>query len=86
MKALKKTVIVEVIEASTTTESGIVLQGAQERNPTACIVSVGPQVDCGVVVGDRVVVDWGRVGKFSHCDRTYYVTDQTNILGVFENS
>ena len=83
MKALKKTVIVEVIEDANTTESGLILQGAQERNPSARIVSVGPQVDCGLEVGNRVVVDWGRVGKFTHEARTYYVTDQSNVLGVF---
>lgn len=85
MKAVKKTVIVEVVEDSNTTESGIVLQGAQDRNPTARIVSVGPQSDCGLAVGDRVVVDWSRVGKFSHEARTYYVTDQSNIMGVFQD-
>ena len=58
-------------------------QGAQERNPSARIVSVGPQSDCGLAVGDTVVVDWGRVGKMSYNDKTYYVTDQSNILGVF---
>ena len=84
MKALKKTVIVEVIEESTTTESGIVLQGAQERNPQARVVAVGPQGDSGLEVDDRVMGDWTRVGKFEHAGRTYYVTDQTNILGVFE--
>lgn len=83
MQAIKKTVIVEVVEEVNTTESGIVLQGAQERNPSARIVSVGPQSDCGLKAGDTVVVDWGRVGKMSYNDKTYYVTDQSNILGVF---
>ena len=83
LQAIKRTVIVEVVEDTNTTESGIVIQGAQERNPTALVVSVGPQTDCGVVVGNRVVVDWGRVGRINHNDKTYYVTDQSNILGVF---
>ena len=86
MKALKKTVIVEVIAQSTTTESGIVLQGVQEQNPTATVVAVGPQTDCGLAVDDRVMVDWTRVGRFEHEGRTYYVTDQSNILGVFEQT
>jgi co-chaperonin GroES (HSP10) len=34
-------------------------------------------------VGDTVVVDWGRVGKMNYDDKTYYVTDQSNVLGVF---
>jgi len=78
-------VIIEVIEEANTTESGLILQGTQESNPSARIVAVGPQVDCGLQVGNTVVVDWGRVGKFTHEARTYYVTDQSNILGVFED-
>jgi len=84
MKALKKTVIVEVVAQSTTTESGIVLQGAAEQNPTATVVAVGAQSDLGLAPGDRVMVDWGRVGRFEHEARTYYVTDQSNIVAVFE--
>jgi co-chaperonin GroES (HSP10) len=84
MKALKKTVIVEVVAESNTTESGIVLQGVQEQNPTATVVSVGAQSDIGLVPGDRVMIDWGRVGRFEHEARTYYVTDQSNIVAVFE--
>lgn len=83
MKAIKKTVIVEVLEDSNTTESGIVLQGAQERNPAARVVAVGEQSDCGIEVGNRVVVDWTRVGKFSHDNKTYYVTDQSNIAAIY---
>ena len=84
MKALKKTVIVEVVAESNTTESGILLQGVQEQNPTASVVAVGPQSDIGLALGDQVLVDWARVGRFEHEGRTYYVTDQSNIMGVFE--
>jgi co-chaperonin GroES (HSP10) len=83
LQAIKRTVIVEVVEDSNTTASGIVLQGTQERNPTAQIVSVGPQCDCGLEVGDCVVLDWNRVGKMNHNNKTYYVTDQSNVLAVF---
>jgi co-chaperonin GroES (HSP10) len=83
MQAIKKTVIVEVLEDSNTTESGIVLQGAQERNPSARIVSVGPQSDCGLKAGDTVVIDWNRVGKMNYNNKTYYVTDQSNVMAVF---
>ena len=83
MKALKKTVIVEVIEQSNTTKSGIVLQTDQESNPTARVVAVGAQSDLGLEVNDCVMVDWTRVGRFEHDGRTYYVTDQSNIMGVF---
>lgn len=83
MQAIRKTVIVEMIDDNNTTESGLIIKSQQRDYPPATVVSVGPQVDCGVKIGDRVYVDWGRVGKFEHASRTYYVTDQTNLLGVF---
>jgi co-chaperonin GroES (HSP10) len=83
LEAIKRTVILEAIQKEAATESGLILQG-QDNSPTeARVVSVGPKVDCGLVVGDRVIVDWNRVGKMNHNDKTYYVTDQSNIVGVF---
>jgi hypothetical protein len=30
------------------------------------------------------VVDWARVGRMDYEDKIYYVTGQSNIIGVFE--
>lgn len=84
IQAVKRNIIVEVIEQENTTASGLILKGAQDPNPPAVVIAVGPQADCGLSVGDRVVVDWTRVGKFAHAERTYYVTDQSNIMAVFD--
>jgi len=84
IQAVKRNIIVEVIEQENTTASGLILKGAQDPNPPATVIAVGPQADSGLSVGDRVVVDWTRVGKFSHGERTYYVTDQSNIMAVFD--
>lgn len=83
LAAIKKTVIIEAIQKENTTESGLILKGPDPAPTEARILSVGPKVDCGLVVGDRVIVDWSRVGKMNHDDKTYYVTDQSNIIGVF---
>jgi co-chaperonin GroES (HSP10) len=84
VKAIKKMVIVQVLEDANTTESGIVLQGRQDRNPVATVVSVGAQCDCGLVPGNRVVLDWSRVNQFQNQTKTYYVTDQSHVLAVFD--
>lgn len=85
LQALKKTVILEAIERENTSAGGLILQGADDRQTEGRILSVGPKSDCGLKVGDRVLVDWTRVGKMSHDDKTYYVTDQSNIMAVFED-
>lgn len=85
LRAVKRTVLLEMIERENTTESGLIIKGGDERTPEARVVSVGPQCDCELKVGDRVVVDWSRVGKIVDGDKTLYVTDQTNIMAVFED-
>lgn len=84
LKALKTRVIVERIEVEKTTSSGIVLQRAIEDVVYARAVDVGPTVDADVKVGDRLVIDWNRVGHMSHDDRKYYVIDQSDIMAVVE--
>jgi len=83
LKAIKKNVIIEMIQQETTTDSGLVLSGVSKDIPQAQVIAVGPEVDCGLVAGDRVVVDWARVGRMDYKDKIYYVTGQSNILAVF---
>jgi co-chaperonin GroES (HSP10) len=85
LQALKQTVIVEQIQQLNTTESGLIVTGVTEPQTEGRIVSVGPTVTCGLQVGDRVVVDWTRVGRLAHDGKIYYVTGQSNIIGVFED-
>jgi co-chaperonin GroES (HSP10) len=84
IQAVKKNIIVQVVERENTTASGLILKGAEDPNPPARVVAVGPQIDCGVAVDDLVIVDWTRVGRFQHDSRTYYVTDQSNVMAVFD--
>ena len=83
LQAIKGHVIVQAIETENVTESGLILQSDYKKQTEARVVSVGTTVDC-VREGDRVIVDWNRVGKVSFENETYYVTGQSNILGVFE--
>lgn len=85
LQAIKKTVIIEMIQRENATESGLILSGVNRDIPEARIVSVGPEVDVDLAVGNRVVVDWARVGRMDYEDRVLYVTGQSNIIGVFED-
>ena len=84
LQAIKGHVIVQAIETENVTESGLVLQSDYKKQTEARIVSVGTTVE-SIKVGDRVIVDWTRVGKDNFENETYYVTGQSNILGVFED-
>ena len=83
LKATGTRILIEKMEASMTTKSGIVLQSQQEA-PKARIVSIGPQVKEDVVVGNIVVVDWSKVGVFSYENQPQYVVDESTILAVLE--
>ena len=83
LRATGTRILIERMEASTTTQSGIVLQSAQEV-PRARILSIGPQVKEDVAVGNIVVVDWSKVGVFSYENERQYVVDESTILAVLE--
>ena len=83
LKATGTRILIEKMEASMTTKSGIVLQSQQEA-PKARILSIGPQVKEDVVVGNIVVVDWSKVGVFSYENQPQYVVDESTILAVLE--
>lgn len=85
MQAIKKNIIVEVIQKENTTDSGLILTGANREDPVAQVVSVGPGCDDLVQVGQRVIVDWTRARKLSHANRTYYVVNHLDVVGVFED-
>lgn len=83
LKALGTRILIEKLESSRTTASGIVLQSAQEA-PKARILSIGAQVKEDVAVGDIVAVDWSRVGVFSYENEKQYIVDESTILAVLE--
>ena len=83
LKATGTRILIEKVEASTTTAGGIVLQSSQEA-PKAKILSVGPQVKEDVAVGNIIVVDWSKVGVFSFENEKQYVVDESTVLAVLE--
>jgi co-chaperonin GroES (HSP10) len=84
LQATGKRFIIKMAEATKTTESGIILQNPLEEQPHAIVVSVGPKTDCGISVGQTIMVDWGRVGKIKFAEEDFFVVEQSNVIGVFE--
>jgi len=83
LRATGTRILIEKMEASTTTLSGIVLQSSQEA-PKAKILHIGPQVKEDVQVGNIIVVDWNKVGVFTFENSKHYMVDETTILAVLE--
>lgn len=83
LQAIKGHVILQAIVKDNVTEAGLILQKSQEQQTEARVVSVGSTVEA-IEVGDRVLVDWNRVGQIKFNDEIYYVTGQSNVLGVFD--
>lgn len=83
LRATGTRILIEKMEASTTTAGGIVLQSATEA-PRARILSVGPQVREDVVAGNIIVVDWSKVGVFNFENSKQYVVDESTVLAVLE--
>lgn len=83
LKATKTRCIIKRV-TTTETAGGIILQRDVNTNPECIVVSRGPDVIEDIQVGSRILVDWARVGKFSHEDQEFFIVEESNILGVFE--
>lgn len=83
LRATGSRLLVTKIEPTTTTTAGIILKTTDEH-PRARVVDVGPRVDCGVVLGQQVLVDWTRVGHIKFEERDYYIVEQSNVMAVFD--
>lgn len=85
LKALKTRCIIQKIETEKKSASGLILQNDTDNNPRAEIVSIGSGVVSDLKIGDRVVVDWRRVGQITDQDQKFYVIDEVDIVAVEEN-
>ncbi len=92
IKPLGDRVLVKMIEAESTTKSGIILNtGSQEKPQIAEVIAVGPggmidgeKVEMQVKVGDKVIT-----GKFSGTEVKYEGVDylivrQYDVLAIVE--
>lgn len=92
IKPLGDRVLVKMVEAETTTKSGIILNtGSQEKPQIAEVVAVGPggmidgeKIEMQVKVGDRVIT-----GKYSGTEVKYegieyLIVRQSDVLAIVE--
>ena len=92
IKPLGDRVLVKMVEAETTTKSGIILNaGAKEKPQIAEVVAVGPgeiidgeKVEMQVKVGDKVIT-----GKYSGTEVKYegveyLIVRQSDVLAIVE--
>jgi co-chaperonin GroES (HSP10) len=74
---LKNKVVIERVEQTKTTTSGIILQRTEEPD-RAKILAIGPEVE-DVSVGDVVLLDWNAAMKIE--DK--YVAPVTSIVFIY---
>ena len=74
---LKNKVVIERVEQTKTTSSGIILQRTEEPD-RAKILAIGPEVE-DVSVGDVVLLDWNAAMKIE--DK--YVAPVTSIVLIY---
>ena len=92
IKPLGDRVLVQMVEAETTTKSGIILNtGSQEKPQIAEVVAVGPggmidgqKIEMQVKVGDKVIT-----GKYSGTEVKYegieyLIVRQSDVLAIVE--
>ena len=84
MKAIRKDVIVQIVEQERTTESGLIIQGTDtSQQQQLRVIAVGDEVTA-VQAGDLVVVDQqGRSRGFDLNNQRYYVIKESDVAAVY---
>jgi len=83
---LKKKVLVAELKQEQTTESGIILEGANSTRESkrGTVLAVGPQVEL-VKVGDVILLEWAKAQVVKIDDAQRVIIDEENIVAVFED-
>jgi len=82
MKAVRNQVILQAVEQTKTTASGIIIQGGTDEQTPATIICCGHKVT-EVQVGDRVMIDWRHARPFKFNDQQYFSICISNIIAVY---
>jgi co-chaperonin GroES (HSP10) len=85
MKAIRKDVIVQIVEQERTTESGLIIQGHDTNHQQRLtVITCGEQVT-EVRAGDVVIVDQNARGRgFELQGQRYFVIRETEIVAVYQ--
>lgn len=83
--AVGSKVIVKKLVKEQTSTLGIVLSNAQDPNPPAEIVSIGPEAaekNALLKPGQEAYIAWHSVAEVKHEGITYHIVDVTGIFAV----
>lgn len=95
IKPLEDRVLVEIVEAETTTASGLVIpDSAKEKPQEATVVAVGPgrwqnegeRIPMDVAVGDTVVFSRYGGTELKYDGAEYLLLNQRDILAVVDSA
>jgi len=86
IEAVGTRIVLEKVEATTTTSSGIVLSSPTTES-RGVVISIGAEAKSKEgcpVIGDKVIIDWARTGayKFQHQGKELYIVDYSGIYAV----
>ncbi len=93
IKPLEDRVLVQIVEAETTTQSGLVIpDSAKEKPQEATVIAVGPgrwaddddRIPMDVQVGDTVVFSRYGGTELKYDGQEYLLLSQRDILAVIE--
>ncbi|MEG2428944.1 MAG: co-chaperone GroES [Oscillospiraceae bacterium] len=88
IKPLADRVVIKMVEAEETTQSGIILAGAAKEKPQfAQVIAVGPgavvdgkQIPMELAVGDKVIISKYAGTEIKMDGQEYIILSQTEIL------
>jgi co-chaperonin GroES (HSP10) len=85
VKPLHKKVLVAENKSEVTSESGIILDGANSvrESKKATVLAIGPNVT-DVKVGDVVLIEWAKATPVKVGDAQRAMIDQEHIVAVFD--
>lgn len=83
---LKKKVLVAENKAEQTTDSGIILEGANSTRDSkqGTVLAIGPDVTL-VAVGDVIMLEWNKAQVVKIGDAQRVIVDEDNIVAVVES-
>jgi len=88
LKPLSNRVLIQQVEAETTTKSGIILPGqATEQPQVAKVIAVGPGKDgekMTVAVGNKVIFPKYKGTDIKYDGVEYIIIDETDLLAIVE--
>ena len=85
VKPLHKKVLVAENKSEVTSESGIILDGANSvrESKRATVLAVGPEVTT-VKVGDVILLEWNKASVVKIGDAQRAMVDEEHIVAVFD--